>query len=53
MKRMFLKMYLISNGCLPRLLRKLFYRNRKLLSKLANCVKVTINEMIDAIYPYD
>jgi len=35
----------------PRVLRKLFYKDRSLLSQLANCAKEALLEMFKAIYP--
>ena len=36
---------------IPKILRKLFYKDRSLLSYLANCSKETLLEMFKAIYP--
>jgi hypothetical protein len=35
---------------IPRILRKLFYKDRKLLGKLAACAKETIEEIFNAIF---
>ena len=36
---------------IPRVLRKLFYKDRSLLAQLANCAKETLFEMFKAVYP--